>query len=121
VEIGETLLVHTREAWRDWLSVHHGSKREIWLISYKKGSGKQALDYDTALDEALCFGWIDSQIKGVDAISFVTRWSPRRPRGSWTAGNRAKARMLIDSGRMTEAGIAPMPPELRAELGLPPR
>ena len=118
MEIGETLQVRTREAWRAWLTAHHRSKGEIWLISYKKGSGGHALDYDTALNEALCFGWIDSSIKSVDGTSFVTRWSPRRPRGTWSAGNRTKARMLIDAGQMTEAGIAAMPPDVRAELGL---
>jgi len=118
MEVGETLLVETRKAWRAWLARHHGAKAEIWLINYKKGARQRSLDYDSTLDEALCFGWIDGQIKGVNAEYFVSRWSPRRPRSHWSAANRTRARILIETGRMTRAGIAAFPPDLRVELGL---
>ncbi len=120
MQVGETLLVETRQAWRAWLAEHHQTRAEIWLVNYKKGSGKRSLDYDSALDEALCFGWIDGQIKGVNAEYFVARWSRRRPRSNWTASNRARARRLVEAGLMTQAGITAFPPDLRAELGLEP-
>jgi uncharacterized protein YdeI (YjbR/CyaY-like superfamily) len=65
--------------------------------------------YGPAVEEAICFGWIDSRMHGVDAESYAVRFSPRRPGGNWTAGNRALARRLFQEGRMTEAGIAALP------------
>ena len=118
MEIGETLLVETREAWRDWLAAHHADKKEIWLINYKKGANKRSLDYDSCVDEALCFGWIDSQARGVNEEYSVLRWSPRRKRGNWSPGNREKVKRLAGEGRMTVAGLAAIPAEIRAELGL---
>lgn len=109
MEIGETLLVESKERWRAWLERNHQSKREIWLINFKKGSGRHSLDYDSTLNEAICFGWIDGIIKGVDALHYVARWSPRRPRGNWTEANLARARQLYAAGRMTPAGIASLP------------
>jgi uncharacterized protein YdeI (YjbR/CyaY-like superfamily) len=119
VEIGETLLVETREQWRSWLARNGARKREIWLINYKKGSGGTSLDYSSALKEAICFGWIDGQIKGIDTQRYAARWSPRRPRGNWTAANLERARQLMSEGRMTEAGIASLPPG--AVEGMPSR
>lgn len=112
------MLVETRRAWRGWLARHHRSKREIWLISYKKDSGRRSLDYESAVEEALCYGWIDGQIKSIDAEHYVSRFSPRRPRSNWSEPNRVRARKLVEAGRMTKAGIATLPPDLRAELGL---
>ncbi len=113
MEVGETLLVETAEEWRTWLAGHHADRKEIWLISYKKGVARRALDYDSALDQALCFGWIDSRTRAIDAESYATSWSPRRPKGSWTEGNRARARRLIAAGLMTEAGLQTLPADLR--------
>jgi uncharacterized protein YdeI (YjbR/CyaY-like superfamily) len=121
MEIGETLLVETAAQWRAWLTRHGATKREIWLINYKKGSGGKSLDYDSTLDEAICFGWIDGMIKGVDERHYVARWSPRRPRSNWTAGNLDRARQLFASGRMTAAGIASVPSEAAASMGMPSR
>jgi uncharacterized protein YdeI (YjbR/CyaY-like superfamily) len=109
VEIGETLLVETRAQWRAWLEQYASTKREIWLITYKKGAARRSLDYDSVLDEATCFGWVDGMIKGVDDQLYVARWSPRRRRSHWTAGNLARARQMIDEGRMTAAGLAALP------------
>jgi uncharacterized protein YdeI (YjbR/CyaY-like superfamily) len=109
VEIGETLLVETRAQWRAWLEQHGSTKREIWLITYKKGAARRSLDYPTVLDEAICFGWVDGMIKGVDDQYYVARWSPRRRRSHWTAGNLARARQMVDEGRMTAAGLAALP------------
>ncbi len=112
------MLAETRKAWRSWLARHHRSKREIWLISYKKGSGKRSLDYESAVEEALCYGWIDGQIKSIDAEHYVMRFSPRRARSNWSGSNRSRVRRLVEAGKMTKAGIATLPVDLRAELGL---
>jgi uncharacterized protein YdeI (YjbR/CyaY-like superfamily) len=114
------LLVETRKAWRGWLARHHRSKREIWLINFKKGSGKRSLDYESAVEEALCYGWVDGQIKSIDHEQYVTRFSPRRPRSNWSESNRIRVRNLVDGRKMTKAGIATLPADLRAELGLGP-
>ena len=116
MEIGETLLCTTRAEWRAWLEEHHGDKREIWLITYKKGSGKQSVDYDAAVDEAVCFGWIDGIIKGVNEEYYAARWSPRRKRSNWTEANRERARRMTVLGLMTPAGLEALPADLRAEL-----
>jgi uncharacterized protein YdeI (YjbR/CyaY-like superfamily) len=110
MDVGETLLVETSAQWRQWLTRHHQSKREIWLINFKKGSSRRSLDYSAALDEAICFGWIDGIVKGVDGERYVARWSPRRARSNWTEGNRARARQLYAAGRMRPAGVAALPP-----------
>jgi len=120
VEVGETVLVETRKAWRAWLARHHRARSDIWLISYKKGSGKRSLDYESAVEEALCYGWVDGQIKSMDAEHYVTRFSPRRPRSNWSESNRARVRRLVEAGKMTKAGLATMPADLREELGIEP-
>ncbi|MFA6440579.1 MAG: hypothetical protein WCX28_14830, partial [Bacteriovoracaceae bacterium] len=72
--VGQTLDVSNRKTWRDWLSKHHASEKEIWLVNYRKNSGKQRISYNDAVEEALCFGWIDSTVKGRDAESWVQRF-----------------------------------------------
>ena len=114
------MLVETRQAWRCWLARHHRSRREIWLISYKKGSGKRSLDYESAVEEALCYGWVDGQIKGVDDEHYVTRFSPRRPRSNWSDSNRIRVRKLVEARKMTKAGLATLPADLLEELGFEP-
>jgi uncharacterized protein YdeI (YjbR/CyaY-like superfamily) len=119
MDIGETILVETAAQWRRWLNRNAATKREIWLVNYKKGSGKRSLDYETALDEATCFGWVDVLVKGVDAEQYVMRWVPRRSRGNWTERNRERARQLLSEGRMTAAGMASLPPDLKPDAASP--
>jgi uncharacterized protein YdeI (YjbR/CyaY-like superfamily) len=109
MEIGETLYVTTREAFRQWLEKHHASSREIWLVQYKKAAGKPSLPYVEAVEEAICYGWIDGFEKGMDAERYATRFSPRRPRSNWTNTNRERALRMIAAGKMTEAGRARLP------------
>ena len=109
MEIGEILTANTPADFRDWLLANHQTKQEIWLVIYKKDSGKTGISYAESIEEALCFGWIDSLAKSLDAERRVQRFSPRRKGGNWTEVNRAKARRLIDEGRMTEAGRAALP------------
>ena len=112
MDIGETLTALTPADFRRWLEANHQVKKEIWLVIYKKASGKTGISYDESIDEALCFGWIDSIAKSMDAEKYAQRFSPRRKNGNWTETNKAKARSLIAAGKMTEAGRAMFPPDL---------
>ena len=109
MEIGETLLVTSRQQWREWLAQHHADRKEIWLIYYKKSSGKTGISYEESVEEALCFGWIDGTNKGIDEETYAGRFTPRRPRSHWSASNRARVARLLQEGRMTEAGLAVLP------------
>jgi uncharacterized protein YdeI (YjbR/CyaY-like superfamily) len=95
-----------RKEWRRWLKRHHGKKTEIWLIHYRKNSGKLGVRHEEAVEEALCFGWIDGQLRKVDEEKFKLRYSPRRPKSIWSRINREKAETMIRSGQMTEVGLA---------------
>jgi uncharacterized protein YdeI (YjbR/CyaY-like superfamily) len=95
----------------EWLAAHGADEREIWVIIYKKASGKQHVTYKQLVEVALCYGWIDGQMKGLDAERFAQRFSPRRKRSHWTDANREIARQLIADGRMTDAGRAVLPIE----------
>ncbi len=112
MEIGETLYVTTRAQFYKWLKTNHAAKKEIWLVQYRKPTGKPSIDYLEAVDAALCYGWIDSTQKKMDDERFATRFSPRRPKSNWTEANKEKARKLIEEGQMTPAGLATLPPDV---------
>ena len=112
MDIGETLYVTTRAELRKWFVKNHRAKREIWLVQYKKATGKPSINYVEAVEEAICFGWIDGFEKSMDAERYATRFSPRRPRSHWTETNTERAKKMIAAGRMTEAGLAAMPPDV---------
>src|SRR5712692_3723719 len=114
MEIGETLLIHTAAEWREWLALHHSTKKEIWLVYYKKTSGKTGIIYEESVEQALCFGWIDGAIKGIDAETYAGRFTPRRAKSPWSESNRARVARLVRDGLMMEAGIAVLPDDLRA-------
>jgi len=95
-----------REAWREWLAAHHDKKKELWLVFFRKASKIKGITYDEALDEALCFGWIDSFMRKIDEERRVIRFSPRKEKSFWSARNKANAERLIAAGRMTEFGQA---------------
>jgi uncharacterized protein YdeI (YjbR/CyaY-like superfamily) len=80
MEIGRTLYITNRKAWRAWLAKNHAREKEIWLIYYKKHTGNPRIPYDDAVEEALCYGWIDSIIQRVDDERTAQRFSPRRPK-----------------------------------------
>jgi uncharacterized protein YdeI (YjbR/CyaY-like superfamily) len=94
----------TREAWRAWLAANHASARGVWLASWKRVSGRSAVPYEHAVEEALCFGWIDSTVNTLDDDRGLQLMTPRRPRSSWTRLNRERVARLEAEGRMTEAG-----------------
>lgn len=96
----------TRQDWRNWLQEHHATATEIWLHYYKKHSGKPSVSYPESVEEALCFGWIDGIKRRVDEERYAHRFTPRRPNSRWSPRNIELAKQLIESGRMTGAGLA---------------
>jgi len=101
----ETLYVTDRRYWREWLEKNHGKKKEVWLVYYRKSSGKPRIPYNDAVEEALCFGWIDSTAKGIDEEKYVQRFSHRRAGSSWSQMNLERARRLIKQGKMKPIGL----------------
>jgi uncharacterized protein YdeI (YjbR/CyaY-like superfamily) len=98
--------VVSRSEWRDWLAANHGSVEGVWLISHKKATGKPVLDHAEAVEEALCFGWIDSLRNTIDDERFIQLFTPRRRRSPWSKINKGRVGRLIAAGMMTEAGLA---------------
>jgi uncharacterized protein YdeI (YjbR/CyaY-like superfamily) len=92
--------------WRRWLSKNHGRAEGVWLKFAKKGSPTPSVSYPEAIEEALCFGWIDGQVRRFDEHFYLQRFTPRRPRSKWSQINREKATQLIEAGRMQPAGLA---------------
>lgn len=105
MELGETLYVTNRKQWRAWLAKNHKSKSEIWLVYYRKASGKARIPYNDAVEEALCYGWIDSTNKTIDAERLAQRFSPRRKGSPLSPMNRERVRRLIAKKKMTRAGL----------------
>jgi uncharacterized protein YdeI (YjbR/CyaY-like superfamily) len=101
------LLVVDAAAWRAWLGTHHESSPGVWLRLAKKGVTRPTgLVYAEALEEALCHGWIDGQVRRFDELTFRQRFTPRRPRSAWSPNNVANVKRLIAQRRMTAAGLA---------------
>jgi len=99
--------VSTHTEWRKWLAENHQNEPNgIWLVFYKKEAGKPCLDYDAAVEEALCFGWIDSIIKRIDGDKYCRKFTPRNDKSSWSATNRRRVEKIIKEGRMTEFDLA---------------
>ena len=93
-----TLYVTGRQEWRRWLAQHFESEREIWLLYPKKSSGKPRISYNDAVEEALCFGWIDSIVRSVDAEHSAQRFTPRNPRSNYSQPNRERLKWLMEQG-----------------------
>ena len=114
MQIGETLFVTTREEFRKWLEENHQTKKEIWLIQYKKATKKPSIKFHDAVEEAMCFGWTESiGFKGLDAERYVTRYTPRKAKSKWSEKNKERARKLIAEGKMTPAGRASLPSDVK--------
>lgn len=96
----------TVESLRAWFAKYGSSKAELWMGYYKKASGKGGVVYKQALDEALCVGWIDGQVRSIDAVCYMQRWTPRKPKSIWSNVNTKRVRELIAEGRVTAAGLA---------------
>ena len=115
----KTLYVTNRTDWRKWLEKYHGSEKEVWLVYYRKRTGKPRISYEDAVEEALAFGWIDSIQKGIDDESFAQRFSPRKNTANWSEANKERVRRLINIGRMTPAGMAKIGDALKEERVTP--
>lgn len=96
----------TRAEWRAWLEQNHAQGQGVWLISYKKASGKPRMEYDEAVEEALCFGWIDSKPNSLDDERSMLWFAPRKAGTGWSRLNKERVERLIAEGRMTAAGMA---------------
>lgn len=99
-----TVLYETPEDWAAWIEQHTDASG-VWMRLAKKGSGIKSIDYQQALDVALCYGWIDGHKKSYDETSWIQKFSPRRPKSMWSKINREKAQALIESGRMQPSGL----------------
>jgi uncharacterized protein YdeI (YjbR/CyaY-like superfamily) len=119
MEIGKTLKVRNRLQWRRWLAKHHADTKEIWLVYYKKTSGKPGITYEESVQEGLAYGWIEGQNKSIDEDSYAARFTPRRPNSNWSASNIARVKKLLAEGRMAEPGLATLPENLRPTDSLP--
>ena len=95
----------TRAAWRDWLAVNHLQPTGVWLIAYKKSTGKPRVEYEEAVEEALCFGWVDSKPRKLDAERSMLWFAPRKSGSGWSRPNKLRVERLLAAGLMTEAGL----------------
>ncbi len=102
----KSLYLKTLQEWRSWLQSNYDKETEVWLIFFKKDSGEPSLDYESAVEEALCFGWVDSIIKKIDESKFARKFTPRKDSSKWSAINKKRIEKLMTSGRMTPAGLS---------------
>jgi len=105
-KVGTRMHMKSREQWRTWLVENHATAEELWLVFYKKHTGKPGVTYDEAVEEALCFGWIDGILKRIDGDKHMVRFCPRRAKSIWSERNKERVRKMIEAGRMTEDGMA---------------
>ena len=103
-----TIHVSNRQEWRSWLEKNHAKKDEIWLIYYRKHTDTPRIPYNQAVEEALCFGWIDSTLKGIDSDRYAQRFTPRNPRSSYSQTNKERLRKLMKLGKVSPNVVATM-------------
>ncbi|CAN5722833.1 YdeI/OmpD-associated family protein [soil metagenome] len=94
----------SRQAWRNWLAEHHASSAGVWLVTYKQSSGKAQMTYDDAVEEALCYGWVDSTANTVDEERSMLLYTPRKPKSDWSRPNKRRIERLLANGLMMPAG-----------------
>jgi len=99
------IYVKSRTDWRKWLTANHNKESEVWLVYYKIGAGKLSIEYGASVEEALCFGWIDSIIKKLDEKKYVRKFTPRRERSKWSASNKKRVEKMVEKGLMTAYGM----------------
>jgi uncharacterized protein YdeI (YjbR/CyaY-like superfamily) len=100
MEITKTLHVTDRKEWRRWLRANYKKEKDIWLVYYKKATGKPRIEYNDAVEEALCFGWIDSTVKSLDEERSAQRFSPRKPKTPYSPANKERLRKLLKQGKV---------------------
>jgi uncharacterized protein YdeI (YjbR/CyaY-like superfamily) len=101
----DTFCPTSPQHWREWLQAHHATRQSVWLVYYKKAANQPSLTWSQAVDEALCFGWIDSQAKPLDGERYQQYFSRRKPTSGWSKVNKEKVAQLIAEGQMTAAGL----------------
>ena len=109
MKITKTLYVTNRKDWRKWLREHYKTEKEVWLVYYRKETGKPRIEYNSAVEEALCFGWIDSIVKSLDKERTAQRFSPRKPKSSYSPANKERLRKLLKQRKVIK--------EVRETLG----
>ncbi len=120
MDIGKTIYLSDRQTWRSWLEEHFNKEKEIWLIYPKKASGKPRILYNDAVEEALCFGWIDSTTKRIDETSYAQRFSPRNPKSPYSESNKQRLRALVKQGLVIPSVKATIKGFLEEEFIVPP-
>lgn len=115
----KTLDARTAAEWRAWLARHHQTESEVWLIFYKRHTGRPSIEYDDAVDEALCFGWIDSLIRRLDDARYARKFTPRKPGSRWSTANRQRYARLQASGRLMPAGLKLAPTDRSGDAPRP--
>jgi uncharacterized protein YdeI (YjbR/CyaY-like superfamily) len=116
----KTILAQTVDQWRNWLAKHHDSESEVWLVFYKQHTEIASIDYKAALDEALCFGWVDSLIKRLDDRRFARKFTPRRADSRWSEVNRKRYADSRQAGGRCRLGLIerrPIAPAIRGRHG----
>jgi uncharacterized protein YdeI (YjbR/CyaY-like superfamily) len=106
IDPADTSIAPDRSAWRAWLREHHATRTVVWLLLGKKAMEQPGVSYDEAVEEALCWGWVDGLVNRWDEQRYAVRFTPRRPRSVWSESNVARAERMIAEGRMTAAGLA---------------
>ncbi|HSK26987.1 MAG TPA: YdeI/OmpD-associated family protein [Jiangellales bacterium] len=106
--VNDLALLHaeTREEWRAWLAEHHDSEPGVWLVSWRSSTGRGSVPYEAAVEEALCFGWVDSTVRVLDEERSAQLMTPRKPSSTWARTNKERVERLLAAGRMAPAGIA---------------
>lgn len=99
------IYAHNRKQWRRWLETNHNTSSGGWLVCFKKNSGKPGVLYEEAVEEALCFGWIDSKANALDDESYIQLFSPRRPKSPWSKLNKLRVNKLVEQSFMTQEGL----------------
>jgi uncharacterized protein YdeI (YjbR/CyaY-like superfamily) len=104
--MSEELFMTNRGEWRAWLKRNNGIAKQVWLIYYKKHTGKPSISYDDSVEQAICFGWIDGVLKRLDDERCARKFMPRRSKSRWSELNKRRAEKMMEVGWMTEAGLA---------------
>jgi len=106
MKITKSFAPKDQKDWRRWLEKNHDREQEVWLVYFKPSNGKSNIDYESSVEEALCFGWIDSIIQKIDEEKYARKFNPRRMDSQWSETNKRRVVKVIREGRMTEAGKA---------------
>jgi len=106
IDEAELLYVTNGREWRDWLKRHHKSEKEVWLVYYKKHTGQPRIPYNDAVEEALCFGWIDSTVRTIDEDRYAQRFSLRNPKSPYSQANKERLKALVKEGKVVDEVLA---------------